>query len=53
MTRITFDLNPRGWWGDEPPCHVPVFEMEGGTTFTFIADGTAAGGCGRLDRVAA
>jgi dihydrofolate reductase len=38
-----------GWWGDEPPFHVPVFvlthhdrephEMEGGTTFTFVGDG--------------
>ena len=38
-----------GWWGDEPPYHVPVFvlthhprerlEMEGGTTFTFVTDG--------------
>jgi len=39
----------RGWWGDEPPYHAPVFvlthyphepiEMEGGTTFYFITDG--------------
>lgn len=39
----------RGWWGDEPPFHHPVFvlthhareplEMEGGTTFTFVVDG--------------
>jgi dihydrofolate reductase len=39
----------RGWWGDEPPFHHPVFvlthhereplEMEGGTTFTFVGDG--------------
>lgn len=39
----------RGWWGDEPPFHTPVFvlthhareplEMEGGTTFTFVTDG--------------
>lgn len=39
----------RGWWGDEPPYHAPVFvlthhardaiEMEGGTTFHFITDG--------------
>ena len=39
----------RGWWGDEPPYHVPVFvlthharapiEMEGGTTFHFVTDG--------------
>ena len=38
-----------GWWGDDPPYHVPVFvlthhpreplEMEGGTTFVFITDG--------------
>lgn len=40
----------RGWWGDNPPFHTPVFvrthhprpsfEMEGGTTFHFV-DGTA------------
>jgi dihydrofolate reductase len=39
----------QGWWGSNPPYHVPVFvlthhprptiEMEGGTTFHFIADG--------------
>lgn len=39
----------RGWWGDEPPYHAPVFVlthyprdplvMEGGTTFTFVTDG--------------
>jgi dihydrofolate reductase len=39
----------RGWWGDEPPFHAPVFvlthhpreplEMKGGTTFTFATDG--------------
>jgi dihydrofolate reductase len=39
----------RGWWGDEPPYHHPVFvlthhereplEMEGGTTFHFVTDG--------------
>ena len=38
-----------GWWGEEPPYHVPVFvlthhpreplEMEGGTTFHFVTDG--------------
>jgi dihydrofolate reductase len=38
-----------GWWGEEPPFHVPVFvlthhereplEMEGGTTFHFVSDG--------------
>ena len=36
----------RGWWGEEPPYHAPVFvlthhphdpvEMEGGTTFHFV-----------------
>lgn len=40
------DPDWRGWWGDEPPFHVPVFvlthsprpsiEMAGGTTFHFI-----------------
>jgi dihydrofolate reductase len=39
----------KGWWGDNPPYHTPVFvlthhprapiEMEGGTTFYFVADG--------------
>jgi dihydrofolate reductase len=39
----------RGWWGDDPPYHVPVFvltnhareplEMKGGTTFFFVTDG--------------
>jgi dihydrofolate reductase len=38
-----------GWWGEEPPFHVPVFvlthhareplEMRGGTTFVFVTDG--------------
>src|SRR5438045_761703 len=38
-----------GWWGDEPPYHVPVFVlthharkplvMHGGTTFNFVTDG--------------
>ena len=38
-----------GWWGDDPPYHVPVFvlthharrplAMHGGTTFTFVTDG--------------
>jgi dihydrofolate reductase len=40
----------RGWWGDDPPYHAPVFvlthhprdplEMEGGTTFHFVTGGT-------------
>ena len=39
----------KGWWGDEPPYHVPVFvlthhareplAMKGGTTFHFVTDG--------------
>jgi dihydrofolate reductase len=39
----------RGWWGDDPPYHVPVFvlthhereplEMQGGTTFHFATGG--------------
>jgi dihydrofolate reductase len=39
----------RGWWGDDPPYHAPVFvlthhardpiEMDGGTTFYFVTDG--------------
>ena len=43
------DESWRGWWGDEPPYHVPSFvlthhpraplEMEGGTTFHFVTGG--------------
>lgn len=43
------DESWKGWWGDEPPYHVPVFvlthhpraplEMKGGTTFYFVTDG--------------
>jgi dihydrofolate reductase len=39
----------KGWWGDDPPFHAPVFvitshpreplEMQGGTTFHFVTDG--------------
>jgi len=39
----------KGWWGDEPPYHTPVFvlthfarapiEMQGGTTFHFVTGG--------------
>jgi dihydrofolate reductase len=39
----------KGWWGEEPPYHVPVFvlthhgrkpvEMKGGTTFHFVTEG--------------
>jgi dihydrofolate reductase len=42
----------RGWWGDEPPFHCPVFvlshharaplEMKGGTVFHFVTDGPDA-----------
>lgn len=42
----------KGWWGDEPPFHHPVFvithyareplELLGGTTFTFVTDGIHA-----------
>jgi dihydrofolate reductase len=42
----------RGWWGKNPPYHVPVFvlthhkrapvEMEGGTIFHFVTDGIEA-----------
>jgi dihydrofolate reductase len=43
------DSKWKGWWGDNPPYHVPVFvlthyarapiEMEGGTTFQFVTGG--------------
>lgn len=43
------DENWKGWWGDEPPYHVPVFVltnharsplvMAGGTTFHFVTGG--------------
>ncbi|MCT9868932.1 dihydrofolate reductase family protein [Paenarthrobacter aurescens] len=44
-----WDQEWRGWWGEEPPYHAPVFVlthhqreplvMEGGTTFHFVTDG--------------
>jgi dihydrofolate reductase len=47
-----WDLDWRGWWGDEPPYHAPVFVlthhardplvMDGGTTFHFVTDGLDA-----------
>jgi dihydrofolate reductase len=47
--RGEWDLDWRGWWGDDPPYHGPVFvlthhervsvEMEGGTTFHFVTEG--------------
>jgi dihydrofolate reductase len=46
------DESWRGWWGETPPYHVPVFvlthharpplEMQGGTTFHFVTDGIHA-----------
>jgi dihydrofolate reductase len=46
------DLDWRGWWGEEPPYHTPVFVlthhprpplvMTGGTTFHFVTDGIEA-----------
>jgi uncharacterized protein YndB with AHSA1/START domain/dihydrofolate reductase len=43
------DFNWKGWWGDNPPYHVPVFilthharepiTMAGGTTFHFVTGG--------------
>lgn len=43
------DLTWKGWWGDSPPYHVPVFvlthhprpplQMEGDTTFHFVTGG--------------
>jgi dihydrofolate reductase len=53
------DESWRGWWGDNPVYHVPVFVlthharaplvMEGGTTFHFVTDGIEAA----LDRALA
>jgi dihydrofolate reductase len=46
------DESWRGWWGENPPYHTPVFvlthharpslEMEGGTVFHFVTDGIHA-----------
>lgn len=46
------DENWRGWWGENPPYHVPVFvlthhprpplTMNGGTVFHFVTDGIEA-----------
>ncbi|MDE3010983.1 MAG: dihydrofolate reductase [Pseudomonadota bacterium] len=43
------DMEWKGWWGDEPPYHVPTFilthharppiRMQGGTTFHFVTGG--------------
>jgi len=47
--RDAWDHEWKGWWGDEPPYHAPVFvlthhpreplAMQGGTTFSFVTDG--------------
>jgi dihydrofolate reductase len=47
-----WDETWKGWWGDDPPYHVPVFvlthharpslSMRGGTTFTFVTEGIDA-----------
>ena len=47
--RGTWDEDWRGWWGEEPPYHAPVFvlthhphppiELQGGTTFHFVTEG--------------
>jgi dihydrofolate reductase len=47
--RGAWDLDWKGWWGDEPPYHKPVFvlthheraelPMTGGTTFHFVTGG--------------
>jgi dihydrofolate reductase len=47
--RGDWDLDWKGWWGDEPPYHAPVFvlthhareslTMDGGTTFHFVTKG--------------
>ena len=46
------DESWKGWWGEEPPYHVPVFvlthharaplAMKGGTTFHFVTEGIEA-----------
>jgi dihydrofolate reductase len=50
--RGEWDLEWKGWWGDDPPYHGPVFvlthhprdplPMQGGTTFHFVTDGPEA-----------
>jgi dihydrofolate reductase len=50
--RLTADDTWKGWWGDNPPYHTPVFvlthhprpsiTMQGGTTFHFVTDGIEA-----------
>jgi dihydrofolate reductase len=48
-SRGKWDLEWKGWWGEDPPYHAPVFvlthharaplPMQGGTTFNFVTDG--------------
>lgn len=48
-TRGAWDDSWKGWWGNNPPYHTPVYvlthhprksiEMEGGTVFHFVTDG--------------
>jgi dihydrofolate reductase len=50
--RGEWDPEWRGWWGEDPPFHTPVFvlthhpreplTMDGGTTFEFVTDGVAS-----------
>jgi len=50
--RGEWDRQWKGWWGDNPPYHAPVFvlthhprdpqPMDGGTTFHFVTDGIEA-----------
>ena len=47
--RGEWDESWRGWWGEDPPYHTPVFvlthhpreplQLQGGTTFHFVTDG--------------
>src|SRR3954447_3144895 len=47
--RGDWDLEWRGWWGEDPPYHTPVYvlthhpreplEMQGGTSFHFVTNG--------------
>lgn len=57
--RGEWDLAWKGWWGEDPPYHAPVFVLthherepvprNGGTTFNFVTDGIASA----LDRARA
>jgi dihydrofolate reductase len=50
--RGAWDLAWKGWWGEDPPYHAPVFvlthyereplPMKGGTTFNFVTAGIAS-----------